>query len=170
MFHAWTNLFEITGAAGGQLIGLLFVAVTLGAGLSPSQTADGVRAFMTPTLVNFSGVLFQAVVVLTPWPSDWPIGAILVVTGLVGLVYRLRAIGLKRRLGDLVALSRLDWIAYNGAPVLANLALVLGGVGVIAGQAFAPYAVASASVLLLAGGIYGAWDLTLWMIKNRRAT
>jgi hypothetical protein len=27
-----------------------------------------------------------------------------------------------------------------------------------------------ATVLLLSAGIYGAWDLTLWMIKNREKT
>jgi hypothetical protein len=31
-------------------------------------------------------------------------------------------------------------------------------------------AIAGAAVLLLFAGIYGAWDLTLWMIKNREKT
>jgi hypothetical protein len=34
----------------------------------------------------------------------------------------------------------------------------------------APYAIAGAITLLLFAGIYGAWDLTLWMIKNREKT
>jgi len=38
MFRDWTNLFNITGAAGGQLIGLLFVVVTLGNGWSAKQS------------------------------------------------------------------------------------------------------------------------------------
>ena len=33
---------------------------------------------------------------------------------------------------------------------------------------FAPYAVAAASTLLLAAGIYGAWDVTLWAMRNRK--
>jgi hypothetical protein len=40
----------------------------------------------------------------------------------------------------------------------------------IGGKAFTPYAVAGASALLLLAGIYGAWDLTLWMVKNRDET
>jgi hypothetical protein len=40
----------------------------------------------------------------------------------------------------------------------------------IAEKSFAPYAIAGAMVLLLLAGIYGAWDLTLWMIKNRNNT
>jgi hypothetical protein len=46
-------------------------------------------AFITPILVNFSGVLLQALVVMTPWPADWPIGLILVLGGLAGLTYRI---------------------------------------------------------------------------------
>jgi len=85
MFHDWANLFEITGAAGAQLIGLVFVAVTLGVGLSAPQAADGIRAFMTPTLFNFGSVLFQAVLMLAPWPSSLAPGVVLIVTALVGL-------------------------------------------------------------------------------------
>ena len=155
--------------SGATLIGLLFVAVTLGTGLSSSQSVDGIRAFLTPTLVNFSGVLFQAMVVLAPWPSDWPIGLILILGGVAGVAYRINGIRVKRKL-DFVALDRLDWIAYNGVPVLGNASLIAGGAGLIAHKSFAPYVIAGASALLLAAGIYGAWDLTLWIIKNRDKT
>ena len=56
---------------------------------------------------------------------------------------------------------------YNGVPVLANVALVLGGVGLIVENPLAPYAIAAASAVLLAAGVYGAWDLTLWILRNR---
>jgi hypothetical protein len=56
MFQNWTNFFLTTAAAGAQLIGLLFVVVTIGSGLSKSQSVAGIRAFLTPTLTCFSGV------------------------------------------------------------------------------------------------------------------
>jgi hypothetical protein len=169
MLHDWNNFFNMTGTAGGQLIGLLFVAITLGTGLSTSQSIDGIRAFLTPTLLNFSGVLFQAMVVLAPWPSDWPIGLILVLNGLAGLAYRINGMRLMRRL-DFVALHWLDWIPYIGVPVLGNASLIAGGAGLIAKRSFAPYAIAGASTLMLIAGTYGAWDLTLWIIQNRKNT
>jgi hypothetical protein len=64
MLHNWTNFFPTTAAVGAQLIGLLFVVVTVGTGLSRSQSVAGIRAFLTPTLTCFSGVLLQALVVL----------------------------------------------------------------------------------------------------------
>jgi hypothetical protein len=36
----------------------------------------------------------------------------------------------------------------------------------IAEKSFAPYAVAGAVALLLFAGVYGAWDLTLWIARN----
>jgi hypothetical protein len=170
MLHGWNNFFELTGAAGAQLIGLLFVVVTLGGtGLSPSQSADGIRAFVTPTFVKFAGVLFQALAVMALWSSDWLIGLIFVLGGLAGLAYGVHGIRAKRSL-DFVTLGGLDWIPYGAVPVLANASLIAGGAGLIAEKPFAPFAVAAASALLLYAGIYGAWDVTLWMIKNRKNT
>jgi hypothetical protein len=170
MLHDWNNLFSMTGSAGAQLIGLLFVVVTLGGtGLSTSQSVDGVRAFLTPTLVNFGSVIFQAVAVLALWPSDRAIGLILVLSGLAGVAYRIYGIRLERKL-DFVTLHGLDWIPYDAVPILGNAGLIAGGAGLIAEKSFAPYAIASASALLLFAGIYGAWDFTLWIIKNRDKT
>jgi len=35
-------------------------------------------------------------------------------------------------------------------------------------RAFAPFAIAGASTLQLAAGIFGAWDVTLWILTNRK--
>src|SRR5580658_3208740 len=161
--HDWTNFFLITGAAGAQLIGLLFVVVTLGSGLPTAQSLAGIRAFLTPTLFCFSSVFFQAIAVLAPqtWPTRWAV----VVLGLAGLAYGVRAIHLRRRL-DFISLRGFS-VPYDAVPLIANAVLTAGGAALIAGQAFALGAIATATTLLLIAGIFGAWDLTLWMIENR---
>jgi hypothetical protein len=63
-----------------------------------------------------------------------------------------------------------DWLSWAALPALGNASLIAGAAGLIARKTFAPYAVAGASALLLFAGIYGAWDLTLWMVKNRSKT
>jgi hypothetical protein len=169
MFQNWTNFFLTTAAVGAQLIGLLFVVIAIGSSLSRSQSVAGIRAFLTPTLTCFSGVLLQALVVLVPWPSDWPRGVMLVPGGLASLAYHLSIIRSQRKL-DFAALHGVDWIAHNALPVVADVILICGGAGLIAEMPFAPYAIAGASTLLLISGIYGAWDLTLWMVTNRDKT
>ena len=166
MLHGWDNFYIMAGTAGATLIGLLFVIITLGTRLSSSSVAQGARAFLTPTLVHFGSVLLQALVVLVPWPSVWPVGVIIGFCGSVGLVYLMDVV-LKRRKVQFVSLHLLDWIPYAGIPALANLNLIAGAVGMIAEKSFAPYCFAGAITLFLFAGIYGAWDLTLWIVKSR---
>jgi hypothetical protein len=92
MLHGWDNFFIMAGTAAATLVGLLFVAVTVGTGLSTSSIVHGTRGFLTPTLVHLGSVLFQTLAVLAPWPSAWPIGIILGLGGLMGLAYQIKVI------------------------------------------------------------------------------
>jgi hypothetical protein len=169
MLHGWENFFILGATAGATLIGLLFVAITLGAGLSTPQGLDATRAFLTPTLIRFGGVLFECMAVLPPWPSAWPVGIILGLFGLTGFVYQIHVI-LEQRKIDFVSPDWLDWTLFSVVPVLGNASLIAGAAGLVAEKPFAPYAIAGAITLLLLAGIYGAWDLTLWIARNRDKT
>lgn len=166
MLHGWENFFIVAGTAGATLIGLLFVAITLGAGLSAPQGLDVTRAFLTPTLTRFGSVLFDCLVVLSPWPSTWPVGIILGLVGLTDLVYQIHIIREQRKVG-FASPGWLDWTLFSVAPVLGNASLIAGAAGLIVEKPFAPYAIAGAIVLLLLAGIYGTWNATLWIARNR---
>jgi len=169
MLHGWENFFIAAATAGATLIGLLFVAITLGVGLSTPHGLDVTRAFLTPTLIRFNGVLFVSLDMLPPWPSAWPAGGILALFGLTGLIYQIHA-SLNQRKVDFVSLDWLDWTLFSVAPVLGNASLIAGAAGLIAEKPFAPYAIAGATALLLLAGIFGAWHLTLWIAKSRDKT
>ncbi len=96
MLQGWDNFFIMAGTAGATLIGLLFVAITLGADLSTPRGVDATRAFLTPTLLRFAGVLFGCLAMLPAWPAAWPVGTILGLCGLTGLGYQIHVI-LKQR-------------------------------------------------------------------------
>jgi hypothetical protein len=147
----------------------LFVAITLGVGLSTQHGLDATRAFLTPTLIRFNGVLFVSLDMLPPWPSALPAGIILGLFGLTGLLYQIQA-SLNQRKVDFVSLEWLDWALFSVAPVLGNASLIAGAAGLIAQRPFAPYAIAGATALLLLAGIFGAWHLTLWIARSRDRT
>jgi len=169
MFHGWENFFVVGATAGATLIGLLFVAITVGAGSSTPQGLIATRAFLTPTLILFGSVLFECLFVLAPWPSAWPLAIILGLSGLAGLVRHIHVILMQRKV-DIASLDRLDWTLYSAVPALGYTSLIAGAAGLIAGKSFAPYAIAGAVTLLLFAGVYGAWDLTLWIARNRDKT
>jgi hypothetical protein len=167
MTHAWDNFFIMSGTAGATLIGLLFVVITLASGLQDSGAEQGIDTFLTPTLLHFGGVLLQAMAMLVPWPSSLPIGSILLLFGVIGLGWQIRVL-LKIRGLAFVSLNPLDWVPYSCLPLLSSLCLIAAGLGFIAGRQFAPFAIAGATTLLLVSGIYGSWDLTLWIVRNRK--
>jgi hypothetical protein len=169
MLPEWDNFFIMTGTAGATLIGLVFIVITLGSGVKTSLAEQGIRTFLTPTLAHFGGVLFQALAMLVPWSSAWPLSLILLLLRLIGLAYQTHVFLMMRRL-EFVSLRPLDMIPYSGMPVLSSASLIAGSAGMIAGQSFAPYAVAGSGTLLLVAGIYSAWDLTLWIVRNRNVT
>jgi hypothetical protein len=169
MLRGWDNFFITAGTAAATLIGLLFVAVTVGTGFSTWRIEHGTRGFLTPTLIRFGGVLFLSMAALAPWPSAWPIGIILGLGGLAGLAHQIKVVVMRHKVG-LVLLDWHDWLPYVGVPALGSASLIVGAIGLLVERWFAPYAIAGATVLLLFAGIYGAWDLTLWMIKNRDKT
>ena len=167
MLTGWSNFFTLTGAAGATLVGLLFVVITLNTDLSASRTLDIARASMTPALYSFTDVLLQSMVVQVPWQSNWPSGAIFVVLGIWGIIYRNNRVWVRNRLHLRAIHGLVDRIFHNAVPVAASIILTSGGAGLIAGAAFAPFAVAGSSTLLLVSGIYRTWGETLALIGTR---
>lgn len=83
------------------------------------------------------------------------------VFGIVGLIFRIKAVRVRSNL-HLKAIQRpIDWIFHNAVPVAASSILIPGGAGLIAGAAFSPFVIAGSITLLLVSGIYQAWGETL---------
>ena len=59
-------MLHMAGTSAATLIGLVFVAVTVGTRFSTPSIVHGTRGFLTPTLIHFVGVLFLSFAVLAP--------------------------------------------------------------------------------------------------------
>ena len=165
MFEGWSNFFITTGAAGGTLVGLLFVVVTLGSGLPTARKLDIAHASLTPALYSFASVLLQSMVVLVPWQSNLPSGVIFIVIGIGGLIYRIQAVRVRRTLHLRAIRSKLDRIIHNLTPILASVVVLYGGAALSAGELGAPFAIAGSTPLFLFSGIYRTWGETLALIE-----
>jgi len=164
MFNGWSEFFTTTGSAAGVFVGLLFIVVTFGTGLSTSRKLDIAHKSLTPALYSFAGVLFQSMVVLVPWQSTWPSGGIFCVMGIGGLIYRVNVVRARSLLHLKAIQTKIDRIFHNLTPIAASVVLICGGAGLIAGEPLAPFAIAGSTTLLLVSGIYRTWGETLALI------
>jgi len=104
-------------------------------------------------------------VVLVPWPSDWPSGVIFIVMRIGGLIYRIKAVRVRRTLHLRAIQSTMDRIIHNLAPILACVILIGGRAALIAEEPWAPFAIAGSTTLFLLSGIYRTWGQTLALIE-----
>jgi hypothetical protein len=164
--EAWHDFHILMGTAAATLVGLMFVAASVGTEVFTEERQVGLRAFMSPTVVAFSVVLEAALAGVSPLPTM--VDAVLLGgTGVLGLFYSWR-IGLKMIAGGILQNIDLeDRIWYVIVPALAYL--LLAGIGLAIGwrEAEAPLLLALAMALLLLAGIRNAWDMTTWIVLRR---
>jgi hypothetical protein len=164
----WHDFYTLLGAASATLVGLLFVAATVGSGAFTSGRRAASRMFLSASVIHFSSLLIACLVVLAPGQSWRSLGAMVVVCGLFGLAYY----GVTWRDSVRDGLSKLvawdDWIWYAVLPVVCYLFETASGVALALQSALACTALALSLGLLLVIGLHNAWDITLWSITRRR--
>ncbi len=161
--HDWRDFYLLVGTASATLLGLMFVAASIGASLFNEKYIGPLRAFITPTVVHFASPLFASIILTIPDHSPRSLAGFLGLGGLAGLVYCGRVLALiVQRFA-----STLDWedrIFYALAPAFGYL-LLLAATGVaLAGQpATAAKLIAAAFMILLAAALRNAWDMMVWL-------
>ena len=157
MFERWHDFYILVGSAAGALIGLLFIVVTLTAGMDRDQALRGASRYMTPTVVEFSAVLLIGAIAAAPLDDAFQ-RAGLVILGLVLLAWSLvnvwRMFFLPR--GGQPAHWSDPWF-YAVAPAIAYLALAAMA------QAGWALGVGAAAATILMLGVRNAWDLITWI-------
>lgn len=164
LLAGWDNFYVIVGSAAAGLTGLTFVVIALVRDARRVRPS-GLRAFVTPTIVHFSGVLALAAFLSMPHLYALPLSAGFLVAGAAGLIY---SISIGRGIAGQQGYEAVweDWIWNVIAPFL-SYALLLGVAGTIwywPGPSL--YAVAFALLIMLFAGIHNAWDIAVWMTMS----
>jgi hypothetical protein len=158
----WQNFYVVIATASASLTGLMFVVVTLVAGVRRRRSSDGIAAFSTPTVVHFSFALFVGAILLAPWSTIWVASLLLGLAGLGGVGYTF--IILRRMIHQVDYKPVLeDWIGHIVCPFVAYIALVGGAILLPVDPAAAMFVIAALTLLLVFTGIHNAWDTVLYI-------
>ncbi|MFL5666577.1 MAG: hypothetical protein ACJ8BW_35300 [Ktedonobacteraceae bacterium] len=153
----WQNFYVIIGSAAATLTGLMFVVITLIAGVRDRRSSGAIAAFDTPTVVHFGAVLLVAAILSAPWQALWPAGLLLGLSGLGGVTYVIIVLRRARRLTVYQPVLE-DWLWYMALPLVSYTALVVAAILLPGQPEPALFVIAAATVLLLFIGIHNAWD------------
>ncbi len=164
----WHDFYVIIGSAAATLTGLMFVTITLYAGvrMPVSSARAGLESFATPTLVHFAIVLVLAAILSAPWQALWQAGLMLGLAGLAGIALVIIAIRWERRQTEYQS-KPADWLWYRIVPLVAYAALVVAAIVLPGSPAPALFAIGAVAVLLLLTGIRNAWDSVSYLAIER---
>src|SRR5215471_6725278 len=87
LLHDWHDFYVLVGTASATLVGLTFVAVSIGTRIFNEDHRAGITAFVTSTVVHFAAALFTCLLVTIPTQSWRTLGALFAAGGLAGSIY-----------------------------------------------------------------------------------
>jgi hypothetical protein len=164
----WHEFYSILGEASATLIGLLFVAASVGSRAFTDGRRSALRVFLSASVIHFSTILTACLITMVPTQSWKSPGMMIAACGIFGLAYY----GLTWRdmLKDGLSKS-IDWddrIWYAAFPVIVYLLEAGSGVALAWHMDLGCLAVGLAMWMLLVIGIHNAWDITVWSITRPR--
>jgi hypothetical protein len=161
LLHAWHDFYALVGAASATLVGLLFVAASIGSNYFREEHRRPLGSFLTPTVVHFAAVLFVCLLACIPWQSEIVFAIALGAGALVGALYSagiLYRLVIRREFkADLG-----DRFFYALVPALGYVALLIAAAILAVQWLIGLDVLAAALLVLLFAGVRNAWDITLW--------
>jgi hypothetical protein len=164
----WLGFYSLVGEASATLIGLLFVAASVGSGVYTPEKHRALRAFLSPTVVHFSSVLAVCLIAMVPTQSWFLDGILVIGTGLFGLIYAVVVLRSMVQHGLIVTVDREDRIWYAALPIVSYLIVEAAGVALLFRMNLGCELLAMGLCCLLLVGVRNAWDMTLWTVMRRR--
>ena len=160
----WHDFYLLVGTVGATLLGLMFIAVSLGVGYLTEQRKSATRTFMSPVVVHLTSVFFLSATALIPWHQAEFFAALIGATAVIGASISTYITIQVVRTNMTNYLD--DYVAYGLLPSVAYLGLLAAAVSIYSEKAFGLYAFAGALLLLEIVNIRNAWDLTLAMVQR----
>jgi len=163
LLHEWHDFYLLVGTASGTLVGLMFVAASIGTSIFNEKHSAPMKAFLTPTVVHFSAALFTCLLLTIPTHSWWTLAALLGAGGLAGSIY---CAGILTRVvfQHRFEVDMTDQLFYAIIPLIGYLLALISAVLLVMQSPLSAELIAAALLTLLFAGIRNAWDMTVWMM------
>ncbi len=162
--HAWHDFYILIGTASATLIGLMFVAASVGARCFDAEREAPLRAFLTPTVVHFGAILVTCLMGTVPSQTRSSLCALVLAGGLVGMGFTTRVWMNMHRQGITKTIDLADLFCYLFLPALSYLMMTGFGIVLSIRPNLGLELLATTLVVLLLLGIRNAWDMTLWIV------
>jgi hypothetical protein len=168
----WHDFYALLGAASATMIGLLFVAASVGGGVFSQSRRGALRIFLSASVVQFGSVLAGCLMVLAPLAWWEQLGGLVLAGGLFGVAYSAMAWrdsvrdSVRDGISGKIDLEDRTW--YAVLPAVGYLCQTGAGVALVLRQQFGCMVLAAAMGGMLLVAIHNAWDITVWSVTRRR--
>jgi hypothetical protein len=162
----WHDFYMLLGTASATMIGLLFVAASVGSGIFSRSRRGAQRMFLSASVVHFGGVLAVSLFILAPFLGWTDYGAVADAGGAFGLAYCALTWADVLRDGFLQRIDLEDRLWYGLGPVVGYLIEVAAGAALALHWRLGFPALAVAMGTLLLVSIHNAWDITIWSVTR----
>jgi hypothetical protein len=162
----WHDYFMLTGASAATLMGLVFVAVSLGGNVKRASMRI-LETFVSPIVLQFGHVLLLAALVVVPTHRPWTLALAcggLSLFVLLNVLDVLRGMVAHHRAG---LVDRNKWVWNFGLPFVAALAAVAASGELFFGATWALDVLAASSAMFVAIGVRNTWRLVMWILEHR---
>ena len=162
--HDWQSFYTVTATAAATLVGLLFVAISIGGYIPEKEAREYTRTFVSPILINYAQVLILSCIALMPVQNGLIFPIAVVILGIINIflvskvLWRIQVVHRNDR-----AVERDNWIWHVVVPGIGSLLLLVGAVDLFYNGQIAPLVVAVAELLYLALGLRNTWTLMIWL-------
>jgi hypothetical protein len=169
--RSWQNFYFMIGGAASALVGLMFVALSLGMPYVTDVNREDLHTFVTPSIYYFVSVLLMACVMLVPAFTQTVFTLIVVLGGGIGLFLAVQYV---RRLiqaaNEHQDFNTMDWLTQILLPLSGYGLIIAAAVGLFVQEwSLAFMGLWLASILLLIAGITNTWNLVLWILEQRKS-
>jgi hypothetical protein len=169
LFHTWHDFYTLVGTGSATLVGLMFVAASIGSSVFSEQHRNALQAFFSPTVVNFAAVLFICIGVMIPSQTWLSLGLLLAGGGIAGLIYAGR-VWVQMFVRRSFHVDMVDRMFYATVPLLGYLIVLAAGILLLLRLQWSAEVTAAALVVLLFAGVRNAWDMTTWIMMRTPTT